>query len=379
MRTFGNKHYFTRAETRAMSIDHPIGDPTGGTAYGERNDPVTATVAGVGSGIIGGYLQGEAAKDAAKTQAGAQLEAARIAAESARFKPIGMTTRFGSSNFQYDPQGNLTSAGYSVDPRLRAQQDQMIGMSDQALQQYMGGMQATAPMGESAQRMLQMGQGYLATSPQEQAQKYLQEQQALVNPQRAADLAELRANQAATGRAGLAIGGDAGMMAANPEMAAYYNAQRMQDLQMAANATQGGMDYARFGSSMMGTGADTLNKMYGTQTAALAPYQQALGGSQAIEGLGQGAFDLSTALGAKQATSGAMQGQMLQQGGNAAANSMFQANAYSPIGSALQGVGQGAMQYGGYRPQQSNYVTAGGQNYPTYAGSQQTNMLNAQW
>ena len=31
--------------TRAMSLDHPIGDPTGGPAYGERRDPVTAIMA----------------------------------------------------------------------------------------------------------------------------------------------------------------------------------------------------------------------------------------------------------------------------------------------------------------------------------------------
>ena len=39
------KTYLSRAMTRAMSLDHPIGDPTGGPAYGERRDPVTAIMA----------------------------------------------------------------------------------------------------------------------------------------------------------------------------------------------------------------------------------------------------------------------------------------------------------------------------------------------
>ena len=39
------KVYLTRAQTRAMSWDHPIGDPFGGPAYGERRDPVSAVVA----------------------------------------------------------------------------------------------------------------------------------------------------------------------------------------------------------------------------------------------------------------------------------------------------------------------------------------------
>lgn len=38
------KFYLSRTQTRAMAADHPIGDPTGGAAYGEKNDPVTAIV-----------------------------------------------------------------------------------------------------------------------------------------------------------------------------------------------------------------------------------------------------------------------------------------------------------------------------------------------
>lgn len=35
------KTYLSRAQTRAMAFDHPIGDPFGGAAYGEKNDPVS--------------------------------------------------------------------------------------------------------------------------------------------------------------------------------------------------------------------------------------------------------------------------------------------------------------------------------------------------
>jgi hypothetical protein len=38
------KIYLTRSETRAMSADHPVGDPTGGPAYGEKNDPISAAI-----------------------------------------------------------------------------------------------------------------------------------------------------------------------------------------------------------------------------------------------------------------------------------------------------------------------------------------------
>ena len=39
------KFYLSRTQTRAMAADHPIGDPTGGAAYGEKNDPVSAIIA----------------------------------------------------------------------------------------------------------------------------------------------------------------------------------------------------------------------------------------------------------------------------------------------------------------------------------------------
>jgi hypothetical protein len=37
-----SKIYFSRSISRTLSADHPVGDPTGGAAYGEKNDPVSA-------------------------------------------------------------------------------------------------------------------------------------------------------------------------------------------------------------------------------------------------------------------------------------------------------------------------------------------------
>ena len=64
-----DKHYMSRAETRAMASEHPIGDATGGAAYGELNDPVSATVATVGSSLGNGIMGSRAAKKAAEIQA----------------------------------------------------------------------------------------------------------------------------------------------------------------------------------------------------------------------------------------------------------------------------------------------------------------------
>ena len=52
-----SKYYFSRAQTRVWSSEYPVGDPTGGAAYGEKNDPVTAIV---GSAVVGSILSSEA-------------------------------------------------------------------------------------------------------------------------------------------------------------------------------------------------------------------------------------------------------------------------------------------------------------------------------
>lgn len=59
------KTYLSRQVTRAMAIEYPIGDPTGGAAYGKKEDPISAVMAAVsiysgvtavaaGSMILGG-------------------------------------------------------------------------------------------------------------------------------------------------------------------------------------------------------------------------------------------------------------------------------------------------------------------------------------
>ena len=303
------------------------------------------------SGLLsagGGLLAGNAATDAAKTSAQAQIEAARIAADAAKFKPVGVTTRFGQSQFTKDAQGNVVSAGYSMPADIRAMQDSLLGAAPGMLNQFTGSQAATAPMGVGAQRAMSLGNQYMNTDPQAQAQKYYNDQQAIMAAGRARDQAGALTGEFNRGTYGLATGATGMMGAANPRLEAMYNAQRQQDLQAAANATQGGMDYAKFGAGLVGTGGNMLRDMYGTQSAAYSPFGTALTGAQNIEGLGQNALDLSVNMG--KVASPAQSGQLLGQGMLGAANTMQQANQYSPWGTALMNAGNalGSMQ----QPQQ---------------------------
>lgn len=309
-----------------------------------------------GLGLAGSYLNANAAQDAASTQAQAQIRAAQIAADAAKFRPVGVTTNFGSSQFNYDANGNLVQAGYNLSPQLQAQQNQIMGATGGLLNQYTGAQAATAGMDTAAQRAMTLGNQYLATDPQAQAAKYLADQQGLLAPGRAQDFATLQAQNAAQGRSGFAMGGGVnGQMAANPEMQAYWNARMQQDAQLAANATQGGMDYAKFGLGTVGSGGDMLSGMYKTQAGAAQPYQTALGVAQGIEGMGQQAMGMGTAMGAKTSTASAQAGMLLGQGYGAAANTIGAqaAQAGSPWGNLLQGGADMMRQYG--QPQGYQY------------------------
>jgi hypothetical protein len=147
----------------------------------------------------------------------------------------------------------------------------------------------------------------------------------------------------AQGRLGLATGGTSTLGPSNPEMEALMNAQRMQDLQLAAQSTQGGMDYAKFGAGMVGTGGNLLSSMYGTQAGSFAPYQTALGGATNIEGLGQQAMDYGTAIGSKTSTANANVGSLLGQGMISSAATMQPTNSYSGWANLLSGTGDAMM------------------------------------
>ena len=173
------------------------------------------------------------------------------------------------------------------------------------------------------------------------------EQQALLAAPRANQLASIQERLNAQGRGGLAIGGNAGQFAANPELAAYYNALQQQDLGLAAQATQGGMDYAKFGSGMVGAGGDMLKSMYGIQSDAYNPYATAIGGASKLEGLGQNAMDMGINIGAKGTAASAQSGMLLGQGMKDAATTMQDVNKISPWGEMLSAASSGIQNYWG--------------------------------
>lgn len=260
-------------------------------------------IGAIGASLIGARATRKAAaSQAAASQyaADAQERAAQLAAEEARFRPVGISTRFGQSQFQYGPEGRLSGASYTTSPEVQALQDRLSALYGDSL-----GLaeRAVAP----SQTLFGLGQQYLAQSPEQARAQYLQEQYAMLDPIRQREEQRLGASVFGRGRAGLNIG-DVGQ----PELAALATARRTQDLQLAAQAEQEARNRIAYGTGLFGE-AGRL------QTSALAPFQTQFGVSQLLEQAGQQPLDIGAQLGGRTATAGAQAGQSLLQGGLAAA------------------------------------------------------------
>ena len=299
-----------------------------------------------GAMVVGGLLQGQSAKSAAQQSAAAQLESARIAADAAKFRPVGVTTRFGASQFEMSPEGYLQSAGYTVSPELQQYQDQLRALSQQQIQQGLMAPEQYAPLQGAAGGLFSLGQQYLAQTPEQAAQKYIEQQQNLLAPSRERQYAQVQNQLFNTGRGGLSVGatglrpsGGMGLSAANPEMEAYYNALAQQDLQLAAQAQEAGQRQTAFGAGLFGSGSQLLGQYQTGQVGALSPFQTSLGLGGTIESMGQQGLEIGSALGGRSATAGANVGRSLLEGGLGAARTMQAANAYNPLANILQGAG----------------------------------------
>ena len=307
------------------------------------------------SSVLDPFTGASGVRRAGEQAAAQQREAGVNAANISAFRPVGMTTRFGTSQFtrEVDPRTGvpyISSAGYTAAPELSALQNQLFGRFAPTLAQAEQMAGQYAPLTGASERLFNLGQQYLATSPEQAAQDYITSQQALLAPSRQAQLSNVRGGLFARGRGGLGVQTGTGSAPTSPELQAYYNALGQQDLQLAAQAQQAGQQRAQFGAGLFGSGAGLLGTQVQGQAGAYAPLQAQLGLSGQVENMAQMPYQLGLQLGAAQ-----------QPGQSAGAQSYFggmMQGAQTQYGSALQAqqmnnqflsslIGAGAMAYGG--------------------------------
>jgi len=236
-----------------------------------------------GANLLGGILGADAASegaaaqsDAARYSADKQLEAAKLAAEEARFKPYGVTSGFGRGFFDTEKK----TAGYALDPRLAAFRDSLYGQA------------------EATQR--QLG----ALDPQEQAARYMQQQQGLLAQGRLQE--DIAARQAALASGRIGLGVSAGMFGGNgvvnPDDYARMLARAQADAGIAAQADQYGQNY--------------IDKLIARQAGLFTS-------GTGVEQLGQSAMTMGADIGNRAAVSGAEAGRNIMAGAKGAGEAML--------------------------------------------------------
>jgi hypothetical protein len=301
-----------------------------------------------GLGTAGSLLQMQQSKEAALA-AQQRIDAETAAAKtSAAFRPIGMTTRFGTSQFAIDPvTGQLTSAGYTLSPEAKNAQDRFITLAGQGLTQAEGAQKAFEPLQKGAESLFKLGQGYLSKTPEDVAKDYLASQMALLQPGREIELANLQNRLQQQGRGGLSVAQGGTMGATTPELQALYNARARQEAELAANAQQLGQRDVLFGSSLLGQGAQTMGNYYGGQQQAYAPYTTALGQVQGLEQLAQQPLQMGASLGQQASAAGARAGELGLGGARLSTALATSANATAnPYAQALMAAGNPNAMFG---------------------------------
>jgi hypothetical protein len=276
-------------------------------------------------------------------------EQQRIAAGGAAFRPVGMTTRFGSSQFARttDPATGLpyiSSAGYTASPELEAIQNQLFGGFPGAADFAQRQAEQFGALSPAAQRAFGIGGQYLVDSPEQAAQEFMRTQQAILAPSREQQYGALQNRLFQTGRGGLATGGTVAgnMQQANPELAAYYNAIANQDLALAGQAEQAAQQRINFGIDAYTRGAGLLGTEAQGRVGAFSPLQTQLGISSQVEQMAQMPYNLGIQLGQVQqpgqtaGAQGLMQAAQTQYGATQAANAanaQFWGGVISAVGS----------------------------------------------
>lgn len=334
------------------SVGSLLGGAAGFAIGGPAGAQLGMGLGGAAGNLLGGSAQGGAAAGAQGNAGSSIYGAGQQAQGMAQFKPVGITNNFGTSTFGFDPYGQLTSAGYTLSPELQAIQNRVISQAGAYDPTQVA--QAAQPLYGGASSLFNLGQQYLATSPQEAAAKAMAERQALLAPGRAAETAQLAAANYGRGTGGLGINTGTGGAPSNPLAQALYNARAKQDAELAAQADLLGQQRATYGGGLFTQGGGLLGQVPALTSAGYSPLTTQLGLASTTEAMGQQALDIGSSLGAKTSTAGANAGMLGLTGARSAAPYQIAQQSYSPLGQILGGSTQ-AGQFGQLGSQVGNW------------------------
>ena len=238
--------------------------------------------------LVGGLVGGSKAADAAKGQAEALRAAADKASAMAAFTPYGMTTAFGTSQFQ-DGKGS-----YTLSPQLKAIQDRLFGQAGSYDPTQLA--QAAQPLYGAAGSLFNIGSQLLPSdmsrqaSPEAQrlAQQYYAAQQGLMpTSYQTGNTAEAQAAQKQYQQFAQALAPTSYTTGATPEAQAYADQLRKTGQgYLAQSPEEARAEYIRTQQAVLAPGqeqqlAELRNQTFQTGRAGLAVGGTQAGGLQA--------------------------------------------------------------------------------------------------
>jgi len=323
-----------------------------------------ASFAGPVLSTVGGLISGSKGADAARGQAEALRAAGLRSSNMAQFRPVGLRTGFGSSNFRVNDLGQVEEAGYTLNPELESLRNRFTagatGYDPTRVQNL------TEPIYGGAASLFNLGGSYLGANPQDVAAKYISDRQGLLQPSRAAEFGRINARNYATGRGGLGVNTGTGGAPSNPALQAYYNSIFQQDRALAAEADTEAMNRIRFGGELYGAGGKLAAGIPSLFSGSFLPISTQLELAKSTESLGQNPYQMSLDLAAAQAGAGARAGELYLRPQADAAKAYSQYQGYSPFGSALSGLGS-TVSGGGFGGFSSLFGGGGGYSAAPYA------------
>lgn len=226
----------------------------------------------------------------------AQQYAARMAqaGQQGYFRPVGVKTLYGESKFEVDPTtGALKSAGYTASPEVQAQQQRFGALMGQGLTAAEQAVPFAQQYAAPAQGLFNLGQSYLAQTPEEARQRYMQQQMDVLRPYDIEEEQRLARTTFGRGVGGLSVGAGG-----NPYLQALQESRNRRNLQLAAGAEQAAQQQIGFGTQQLAKAGGLMGTGYDLMQGALSPYQSYLQNQAKLEEMAQQPFTMGLNAGA---------------------------------------------------------------------------------
>jgi hypothetical protein len=225
-----------------------------------------------------------------------QQYAARLsqAGQQGFFRPVDVKTLYGQSNFKVDPTtGQLTEAGYTASDAVQADQARFGNLMQTGLNTAEQAVPFAQQYSAPAQGLFNLGQDYLADTPEQARQNYMQQQMAALRPYDIEEEQRLLAMGFGRGTTGLSVGAGG-----NPMLKALQESRNRRGLQLAAGAEEAAQQQIGFGTSQLSKAAGLMGTGYEMMTGSLSPYQNYLGQQAGLEQKAQQPFTMGLNAGA---------------------------------------------------------------------------------